>query len=426
MNIAKLIAVSRSNAFRFNILKIVDSSIFNSICLLFPDDRKKRKFNLERVGQYLQNQNLQKLSRISITSDWNRLLEQNECLKNSSYIYPHHKNLSLVQEHNNLKESVRKLFEKPDTLISLKLQLIYTVDICDVTSRSSFNWHQFDLDEKGSTLFSFTVNNSQMYLKEFIPRSECVKFAKFEFAEEEEEEDEEEEDEDGDDETEADDETKSELSRKFPQMKMLHTQFYNDKSISMLFAYKKDKPTANCFVQFPIQPLLSRLTSARIQRRIIIDPALDAVNLRELMDIDLVRPLDISDGCSLAVSGGRKIATIISASRKKFYHFEMEVDEGDYDDDDNDGSDNENAENENDAMGLNNTNDWWHNGVSSRMSMYTWWINKFKRLWTEIFVYLFLEHYDGVCTIYKYHDHINMVVKEIVIEISHRMLNSLF
>lgn len=255
-----------------------------------------------------------------------------------------------------MKESVRKLFEKPDTLISLKLQLVYTVDICEVTNRTTFNWHQFDLDEKGSTLFSFTVNNNQMYLKEFIPRSECVKFAKLEFTEREEEQN----DEDGAEETEGDDENRSELSRKFPQMKMLHTQFYNDKAISMLFAYKKNKPTANCFVQFPIQPLLSRLTSARIQRRITIDPALVAINLRDLLDIDLVRPLDISDGNSLAVSGGRKIATIIAASRKKFYHFEMEVDEGDYDDEDNDGSDNENGENENgenenDGMGLNNT-----------------------------------------------------------------------
>lgn len=103
----------------------------------------------------------------------------------------------------------------------------------------------------------------------------------------------------------------------------------------------------------------------------------------------------------------------------------MEVDEGDYDDDDGSDDDNENDDNENDAMGLNNTNEWWQNDVSFKVYMHTWWINKFKWLWTEFFVYLFLEHYDGACSIYKYHDHINMIVKEIVIEISHRMLNDL-
>lgn len=283
----------------------------------------------------MQNQNLQKISRISVTSDWNKLLEQNQCLKNSNYIYPHHDELSLVQEHNNLKESIRKLFEKPDALISLKSQLMYTLDVCDVNSRSSFYWHQFDLEEKGSTLFSFTVNDQHLYVEEFTPRTDHLKFAKFEFTED-----------DGPDESLSDDNV-PELNEKFPQMKLLHSQFYNDKAMSMLFAYKKDKPTANCFVQFPIQPLLTRLTSARIQKRIIIDPTLVAVNLRDLIDPDLVRPLDISDGKSLAVSGGRKIATIISKTRKKFYHFEMEVDEGDYDDDDddNDGSDNENVGN---------------------------------------------------------------------------------
>lgn len=299
-------------------------SIFSS----HLDDRKKRKFNLERVGQYLQNHNLQKVSRISVTSDWSKLLEQNECLKNSNFIYPQNKELSLVQEHNNLKESIRKLFEKPDTLISLKTQLLYSLDVCELNNRSAFYWHQFDVEERNSTLFSFTVNDNQMYLNEFIPRSENVKFAKFEITGEE-----------------------TSLSQKFPQMKLLHSRFYNDKAMSMLFSYRKERPTANCFAQFPIEPLLSRLTSAKVQKRIAIDPSMPAINLRQLIDPELVRALDISDGNSLAVSGGRKIATIISTSRKKIYHFEMEVDEGDFDEE-NDVSDNENGA-ENDGSGPN-------------------------------------------------------------------------
>lgn len=283
---------------------------------------------MERVGQYLQNQNLQKQSRISITSDWSNLLDQNDCLKNSNFIYPHHKELSLVQEHNNLKESIRKLFEKPDILISLKLELLYKLDVCDVTKESTFSWHQYELDEIGSTLFSFTKNQNQMLIKEYNPRYECVKLAKFEFL--------------------HDDKNDTELSQKFPEMKMLHTQFYNDKAMSMLFAYKKDKrPIANCFVQFPIDSLLARLTASKIQQN--IHPTLSAISLRELLNPELVRPLDINDGHILAVSGGRKIASVIAKSQRKFYHFEMEVDEGDYDE--NDGEN----ETEMDGIALNNT-----------------------------------------------------------------------
>lgn len=225
-----------------------------------------------------------------------------------------------------MKESIRKLFEKPDTLISLKTQLLYSLDICELNSRTNFYWHNFDMEERNSTLFTFHVNDRQLYVNEFASNSENMKFAKFKFNEEDDD----------------DDDDASLLSQQFPQIKLLHSQFYNDRSYSMLFSYKKDRQTANCFVQFPVQSLLTRLETTKIQKRISIDSASPAVNLRHLIDLEFVRALDINDGNSLAVSGGRKIATIISASRKKFYHFEMEVDEDDDEDDtENDGSDNE-------------------------------------------------------------------------------------
>lgn len=222
-------------------------------------------------------------------------------------------------------------------LISLKTQLIYSLDVCELSSRTNFYWHQFDMEERNSTLFTFSVNDNQLYVSEFVSNADNIKFAKFEFNV------------DGDGDDAADDSSSgqiTQLSQQFPQIKLQHSQFYNDKAISMLFSYKKDRQTANCFVQFPIQAMLSRLEVAKIQKRITMDSTLAAVNLRHLIDLELVRALDINDGQSLAVSGGRKIATIISASRKKFYHFEMEVDEDDDEDDtENEGTDNENEEN---------------------------------------------------------------------------------
>lgn len=228
-----------------------------------------------------------------------------------------------------MKESIRKLFEKPDMLISLKTQLVYSLDICELSSRTNFYWHHFDMEERNSTLFTFTVNDRQLYVNEFASNSDNIKLAKFEFHED-------------DDDADSSSMQISQLSQQFPQIKLLHSQFYNDKAMSMLFSYKKDRQTANCFVQFPIQSLLSHLEPTKIQKRISIDSTSPAVNLRHLIDVESVRALDISDGNSLAVSGGRKIATIISASRKKFYHFEMEVD--DEDDEDDTGTDDENEE----------------------------------------------------------------------------------
>lgn len=237
-----------------------------------------------------------------------------------------------LQEHNNLKESIRKLFDKPDILISLKSQLIYSLDVCELHSRIPFYWHQFDMEERNSTLFAFNVNERHLYISEFASNSDSIKFGKFESIEEDN----------------SSSGQMSQLNQQFPQMKLLHSQFYNEKAISMLFSYKKDRQTANCFVQFPTQSLLNRLDSVKIQKRVTIDPTLPAVNLYHLIDLELVRALGINDGNSLAVSGGRKIATIIASSRKKLFHFEMEVDEDDDEDDtenENEGTDNENEEN---------------------------------------------------------------------------------
>lgn len=179
-------------------------------------------------------------------------------------------------------------------------------------------------------MFTFNVNERQLYVSEFAANSDNIKLGKFQLNEDDN----------------SSNGHMSQLNQQFPQMNLLHSQFYNDKAISMLFAYKKDKQTANCFVQFPIQSLLSRLDGVRMQKRVTIDPTLSAINLYHLVDLESVRALGITDGNSLAVSGGRKICTIIPASRKKFYHFEMEVDEDDDEDDtENEGTDNENEEN---------------------------------------------------------------------------------
>lgn len=226
-----------------------------------------------------------------------------------------------------MKESIRKLFDKPDRLISLKSQLIYSLDVCEISNRTSFYWHQIDMEERNSALFTFHVNERHLYVTEFASNCDTIKLGKFDLIEDDN----------------ASSGQMTQLNQQFPQMKLLHSQFYNDKTISMVFSYKKDKQTSNCFVQFPIHSLLSRLEGVHIQKRISIDAALSVVNLFQLIDLELVRALGISDGNRLAVSGGRKIATIISGSGRKLYNYEMEVDEDDEDDDtENEGTDNEN------------------------------------------------------------------------------------
>lgn len=293
------------------------------------EDRKKRKFNLERVGQYLQNENLQKASRLGVQSDWSNLLRENECLKNSGCVYSHNKELSLVQEHNNLKRAVNKLFEKPNILISLKFQRNYFLDVCEIDQQTVIHWHTIETEERYSTIFTATINDQMMHVIQYIPSVEYLKIGRFYFIPPPPQQS---------DESPSTSSNNDSLEERFPQMKLIHSQFYNEQIISILFSYQKTATlTSNSFIQFSISQLLRRLTRVAVKERMYFDllptPPFD---LRELIDIDLVRSLDISDGSSLVVSGGRKIATIITNSRKKFYHFEMEVEEGDLDETDDD------------------------------------------------------------------------------------------
>lgn len=252
------------------------------------------------------------------------MLKRNECLRNSGGIYPHNKEASLVQEHNNLKRSTNKLFDRPNTLISLKFQRKYFLDVCEIDQQTKLEFHAVEIEERGSTTFTATVNDQMMNLIQFTPRSEYIKVGRFHFVSPQ---------------STDDDSSASgigdKLEDQFPHMRFLSSQFYNENILSVVFAYQKNSNlTANSFIQFPVETLMSRLILAPIKERMNVEYSGSSIDLRALIDVDLVRPLDICDGSMLVVSGGRKIATIITKSRKKFYHYEMEVEEGDLESDD--------------------------------------------------------------------------------------------
>lgn len=245
--------------------------------------------------------------------------------------------MSLVQEHHNLKDSIHKLFTKPDTMISLKFQLVYCVDVSDLSDDTKFYMHHADMDDNGSVLFAATVNNEMIYLIEFTPKSDFIKFARFEFVPEE---------------TPVEDGP----LQKFPELKLLHSQFYNEKTLSMLLEYKQDQQKTNGFIQFPVETMQQRMLGSRLRSRIFLDQSLVAVNLCELLDPSLMRPLEMNDAYLLAVSGGRKMSTILSKSKRKLRHYEMEVDEDDMDQDDYETKKNETNEGD-DENGEDDNND---------------------------------------------------------------------
>lgn len=308
---------------KVNLLQTVRESIGNHYYFCFAFSAcsvNKRKFNLERVGQYLKNENLPTHSLHDPTSEWSKLLDENECLKASDIIYPHHKELSLVQEHNLLKKSITELFSKPEKHIGDQFSFKMCMDIMAIgDDNSSIQVDHINVDsKKPSSLFTVNASNKTVYFIEYTTKSDFVKLIKLEFSE------------------------MPFLNPKlqnYSSLRLCHLQFYNESTISMLIAASSrdlDYDT-KLFVQFPIQKIQPRLLGLKLTEHIDITQLATSLNLYEMLDTSSLRTLEVHDGHMISVSGSRKIASVLSESRKRLRHYEMEVED---DDDENDISQN--------------------------------------------------------------------------------------
>lgn len=276
----------------------------------------KRKFNLERVGQYLEDKNLQILPKANLISEWTKLLDKNECLRNCEVIFPHHKNLSLVQEHKLLQKSITELFSRPEKLIGESFRFKTNIDLAELTDVDQLSLHHINIETRKQSLFTATVNQTK-YFMEFTSRSEFVKLAKFQFLRKP---------------------YSDSRFQAFGDLKFHHSQFYNETTMSMLLDNIDGHTVNKCFIQFPIQNFQSRLLGIKLTDHIDIVKSLGMMNLYELLDPSLLRMLETSDGHIISVSGSRKTASILSDTFKRVRHYELEVEDDDDDDDEIDTS----------------------------------------------------------------------------------------
>lgn len=268
----------------------------------------KKKFNLERVGQYLEDKNLQTQLKNDLTSEWNKLLEQNECLKNASVIYPHHKELSLIQEHNLLKTSITQLFSKPEKLIGDALKFQMCLDFADVQDNDTINLHHINVEAHNLSRFTINISQKLLYIIEYNPKSEFIQAGKLEFRQKS---------------------TPAEKFQQFDDLNLCYTQFYNENTISMLLTNTSEQDCINCFVQFPINNVQFRMLGYKLSEYVNLTEAMMLIDFYDVLDPIAIRKLELSDGWIIAVSGSRKMTSILSKTQKRVRHYEMEVEEED-------------------------------------------------------------------------------------------------
>lgn len=253
----------------------------------------------------MEDKNLQIQLKADLTSEWNKLLDQHECLRNSPVIYPHHKELSLIQEHNLLKSSIESLFSRPERLISESLKYRMCIDVTNVENIGvdAISMHHINEPAQQTSRFVVNIASDQFNIIEFNQKSEFVQVCKMELK------------------------SINEKFEKYGQLKLCHAQFYNEQTVSLLLT---DAMATNFFVQFPMSCVKFRMSSYKFNQSIDLKTA-TVLNFFDIVDPMLVRALEFADGLHIAVSGSRKMASILAPKTRRIRHYEMEVEDEDDD-----------------------------------------------------------------------------------------------
>lgn len=245
--------------------------------------------SLHQVGQYLEDKPLSQ-EIFPAPTEWQRMIGQNECIRKSALIYKHDERASLVQQFKGLQSRVSVIFEQQQKVISESFQLAALISHKKLDSPSTqvsvrsynvlssageplnyFIYHVsgkcfwFVMDGAGNQCRQFQFEHVPFYYNGFDG-------AEFEF---------------------------------------LDFQFYNDDTVSMLLRCSMVGGERRVyFLQLPIASLIT-----------------SRFNFYEVMDPNCLKLVEGTEWRYLAVSGNRKVCSLLSENRKRVCVFETEVED---------------------------------------------------------------------------------------------------
>lgn len=288
---------------------------------------KKGRFNLERLGQYLVNKEL------TITPEdenpWHIFLNNNPCIANNPSIVKSFKKFSLVQQQNHLKNAVKKVFDCSEKSLASQFSLIYIINCTPCVLDESLitgnlKISQINAYEENTLMSAFTnIASSEkgFYYLEASFKNDVLlaKSCYFHFHA-----------------LGNINDSKLEILDG-SNLRVIDVQFYSCDVLSVLLEQPNDD--ISVFAQFPVK--LARINSVEVnvvENMINIDSLseIPKINAFNLLEAGTCKILDKISGWRIAVSGGRKVAVVLSKTCRKVRLFEMEVDGEDDDDETSD------------------------------------------------------------------------------------------
>ncbi|PSN37237.1 Anaphase-promoting complex subunit 4 [Blattella germanica] len=294
---------------------------------------RKPRFNLERLGQYLVDQELT-IPPDTDENPWTKLLQTNEFLSNHPSIVPHYRNMSLVQQHNHLKKAISNVFSQPEVAIGQQFKMFSIIKCLHTSQIGDAKLTHINVVDEQKLLLAFLDSTSRtegFYLME-VPTD---KFSVL-----------------GDDASarcvyfyfnpptsKAEEDGRGDEASWSAPMKVLDVQFYLQDVLSVLLEQNSESRGA-LFVQFPMRVALQVASPVSLQRDdtkhlLTCAPRIEA---SVLLEAGALRPVENMVASRFAVSGSRKVAVVLSESRRKVRLFEMEVEEEEEDEEAMDGT----------------------------------------------------------------------------------------
>lgn len=282
---------------------------------------KPVKFNLERLGQYLLDEDLTILPDDE-DNPWHKFLRENSCLlkeNDTIFCMMDFRKFSLVQQQNHLKISVGKIFDVRIKNVAQYFSPVYNLKLYEYPNKlpqQSLRISQFFDTNEERFLMAFTDNENMSEVINFVSinikdRVCTATASKLSFS--------------------------SCLLREnqdTPErdLSILDLQFYSSEYLSVLVKHES-KEDSTIFIQVPVKYILDNSIEFNMKSKsLVFNEKIVKKNISTLLDSNVYKVLDKMDGFRIAVSGGRKVAVVLSNSHRKVRVFEMEINADDDDD----------------------------------------------------------------------------------------------
>ncbi|RVE45707.1 hypothetical protein evm_009615 [Chilo suppressalis] len=280
-----------------------------------PD--KPVKFNLERLGQYLQDQELTKIPDDD-DSPWQKFLKDNSCLlKDNDTIFSmsEFKKFSLIQQQKFLKNAISNVFDFSKKDFSKHFSVLYNIKCHENQVGDENNLRISQIFDANQQQFMMTfvdpINKHDIcFVSTILKEKSCSSTAvKYSFS--------------------------GNLLKggnieqlNYQQnMVVLDLQFYSPDYMSVLLEHPENHENS-VFIQLPLKIALENAPDFNIKSKSFVfsEKSLAKDLSLLLLDQDVYKVLDKMHGYRIAVSGGRKVAVVLSRTCRKVRVFEMEID----------------------------------------------------------------------------------------------------